>query len=45
MPWIGFLGFLPFAIECWVALNTVLVVLARLGLRVAEPLPDEHSIM
>ncbi len=45
MPWLGFLGFLPFALECWVMLNTIIVVLERCGLRVAEPLPDEHAIL
>lgn len=45
MPWLGFLGFLPFALECWVMLNTIVAVLDRLRLRVAEPLPDEWSIM
>ncbi|MBI1337989.1 MAG: hypothetical protein GC164_13660 [Phycisphaera sp.] len=45
MPWIGFQGFLPFAIECWVVLNTIVWVMDRLGLHVAEPLPDEYSVM
>ncbi len=44
MPWLGFLGFLPFAIECWVVLNTILAVCERAGLRVAEALPDEEAI-
>lgn len=45
MPWLGFLGFLPFALECWVMLNTILAVLERMKLRVAEPLPDAWTIM
>lgn len=45
MPVPGFLGFLPFAIECWVVLNAIVLVLCKLRLRVAEPLPDEHAIM
>ena len=42
MPVLGLLGFLPFAAQCWVMLNTLLGVAGRLGLRVAEPLPDEQ---
>jgi len=45
MPLLGFLGFLPFAVSCWVALNTFVEVLTRLRLRVAEPLPDEDSVI
>ena len=45
MPWIGFQGFLPFAIECWVALNTVLAVAARLRLRIVETLPDDDAVI
>ncbi len=45
MPVLGFLGFLPFAIECWVMLNAIILVLERCGLRLAEPLPDEHEVM
>jgi hypothetical protein len=45
MPWLGFLGFLPFALECWVVLNTAVAVLDRLGLRVAEALADEDAVM
>lgn len=45
MPLLGFLGFLPFALECWVMLNAIVLVIHRLGLSVAEPLPDEHAIM
>ncbi len=45
MPWLGFLGFLPFAIECWVMLNAIIVGLEQLNLRLAEPLADDHAIM
>jgi hypothetical protein len=45
MPWIGFVGFLPFAIECWVVLNTLDALAGRVGLRVAEPLPDDSHVM
>jgi hypothetical protein len=45
MPLPGMLGFLPFAAECWVMTNTVVLVIERAGLRVAEPLPDARSIM
>jgi hypothetical protein len=45
MPWLGFLGFLPFAAECWVMLNTIIAVLARCGLRAAEPLPDDDAVI
>ncbi len=45
MPWIGFLGFLPFAVECWVVLNTIVLGLERLGLRVAEPLPNDQAVI
>lgn len=45
MPVIGLLGFLPFAAECWVALNLILAILAHLRLRVAEALPDHETVM
>ena len=45
MPLPGFAGFLPFAAQCWVMISTILLVLRRLNLRVAEPLPDEWSVM
>ncbi len=44
MPWIGFQGFLPFAIECWVILNTLVAAAELLGLRLAEPLADDDCI-
>jgi hypothetical protein len=45
MPLAGFLGFLPFAIECWVMFHAVVVAIGLSGLRVAEPLPDEHAVL
>ena len=45
MPLVGFLGFLPFAAECWVMLNVIIAGLGRLGLRVAEPLPDDAAVL
>ena len=44
MPLLGFLGFLPFALECWVVLELIAAVLARCRLPVAEPLSDCDSI-
>jgi hypothetical protein len=44
MPWLGFLGFLPFACECWVVLNLIIAILDRLHLRVAEALPNNTSV-
>lgn len=41
MPLIGFLGFLPFGIECWVMWQTIRMVLDGL----VEPLPDETCVM
>lgn len=45
MPWVGLLGFLPFALECWVALNTILIIIQRLGVVLVQPLPDDHAII
>lgn len=45
MPWFGMLGFLPFALECWVMFQTILLVLGKLGLRPAEPLPDGVTVL
>jgi hypothetical protein len=41
MPWVGFVGFLPFAIECWVALQTICLLLPG----VSEPLPGEDDVL
>jgi hypothetical protein len=45
MPALGFSGFLPFAAECWVVLNTILLLFWRFNLHVAEPLPDEDAVI
>ncbi len=45
MPVLGLLGFLPFAVECWVVLNLIIAVLERCRLRVAEALPDDQAVM
>lgn len=45
MPLLGFLGFLPFACECWVMANTILALLQPRRLRLAESLPSEDAIM
>lgn len=40
MPLLGFFGFLPFAIECWIMTNLAIGLLNQFNFRVAEPLPD-----
>ncbi len=47
MPWVGFSGFLPFALECWVVYQTVLLIAGRLlpRRRLVEPLPDDDAIL
>jgi hypothetical protein len=45
MPLLGFSGFAPFALECWVAFHSILLVLDRVGLRFAEPLPDDDAVL
>ena len=45
MPLPGMLGFLPFAAECWVVLNTIVALLERCGLNLAEELPDDRSVI
>ncbi len=45
MPWIGFQGFLPFAIECWVMLNTIVMVMERLRVSPSERLSDHVSVL
>lgn len=45
MPLLGFLGFLPFAVECWVMLNFIIALLLAMRLRVAEPLPDHDTVL
>lgn len=44
MPWLGFLGFLPFAAECWVMLNVIIGLFARLGAPMVEPLPNDDAV-
>jgi hypothetical protein len=45
MPLPGFLGFLPFALECWVAFQAFVVGARALGLRFVEPLPDHDGVL
>ena len=45
MPLPGFGGFLPFALECWVAFIAILLVMAALRLRFFEPLPDDDTVL
>ncbi len=45
MPLVGFLGFLPFAIECWVVYQTVVFLVAKIGRRSLEPLPENDCIL
>lgn len=45
MPALGFLGFLPFACECWVMLNLIIAVAGVVRLRIAEPIPSHDDIM
>ena len=45
MPLAGFAGFAPFALECWVVFETILLVARRVGLRGIEPLPDVDAII
>lgn len=44
MPALGFLGFLPFALECWAMVQTILWLAYRFGLRRIEPLPDDDAV-
>ncbi len=41
MPLPGFAGFPPFALECWVAFQTIALVAARIRPGAVEPLPDD----
>ncbi len=45
MPLPGFAGFPPFAHECWVAFQTILLVTAAVRRRLAEPLPDHDAVL
>jgi hypothetical protein len=41
MPLVGFLGFLPFGIECWIMWQMIRIPLDGL----AEPLPDDRTLL
>ncbi|MHC4107188.1 MAG: hypothetical protein ACYSTY_03785 [Planctomycetota bacterium] len=47
MPLIGYSGFPPFALECWVAFQTIALALGNLTgrRRLIEPLPDEDALL
>ncbi|MCZ6812405.1 MAG: hypothetical protein O7D97_10425 [Planctomycetota bacterium] len=45
MPLLGFLGFLPFALECWVAFQTILLLMQKMRLPLAEPIPDADTLL
>ncbi len=46
MPLIGYCGFPPFALECWVAFQTLALILANLSRRrLVEPLPDDDALL
>ncbi len=45
MPLPGFAGFPPFALECSVAFQTILLVLRALSARFIEPLPDYNAVL
>lgn len=45
MPVAGLFGFPPFALECWVMFQTIVAVIGRSGLPVAEPLPDDYTVI
>ena len=44
MPALGFLGFLPFALECWAMVQTILWLARRFGVRRIEPLPSADAV-
>ena len=45
MPALGFLGFLPFAAQCWAIMNTIIRALPRRHGLIAEPLPHNDAVM
>jgi hypothetical protein len=45
MPLPGFAGFLPFALECWVIFQTILLVMGAMRLRWFERLPDDDAVL
>jgi hypothetical protein len=45
MPIPGFGGFGPFALESWVAFQSILLLMHALRLRFVEPLPDDNAVL
>ena len=45
MPLPGFAGFPPFALECWVAFQAILLVLRKTGMRFVERLPGDDAVL
>ena len=45
MPWIGLLGFLPFGIACWVAFQSMVIIIERLLVLPLGPNPAEDVIL
>jgi len=45
MPVIGLLGFLPFAVECWAAFQTITLAAAGLGLRRVALSPESTEVI
>ncbi len=45
MPLPGFAGFAPFALECWVAFQTILLVMRKIGIRFVERLPGDEAVL
>ena len=45
MPWIGLLGFLPFGIACWVAFQSMVIIIVRLLVLPLGPNPAEDVIL
>ncbi len=45
MPLPGFAGFPPFALECWVAFQSILLLMHALRLRFIEPLPSDEAVL
>ncbi len=45
MPLPGFAGFPPFALECWVAFQTVLLVMRKVGMPFVERPPGDDAVL
>jgi len=45
MPWPGFAGFPPFALECWVAFQTILLVMRKVGMPFVERPPGDDAVL